>query len=309
MGNRKALHLHLRNHKITVSDYYHKHYPRYDLFQNSELIEFRDYDQYFGSFFNSKDTFSLFCNQATKPQWRDFIEQALKTRKSVKGIESAPCQVELKTTPNMFSISNYYNSLDKNVECYGFYDYCRTLGLKSRFVDNRNYFSFNEDLITDAKVIVDTREQKPFRFNNISVKKQKLDYGDYCVYNDNGYQVFFERKSLTDLISTVTMGEERFRKEIERAEEEEQYLVILVESSIPNLLNFANLKWVYSNHRITSQFVCHNIRQLIRDYSNIQFLFTKTRKDAVSAMSKIYGTVGKYKETDLQYMFDLGKFY
>ena len=40
----KGLHLHLKAHKISVKDYYHNHYPRYDL-HTKKLIKFKNKDK------------------------------------------------------------------------------------------------------------------------------------------------------------------------------------------------------------------------------------------------------------------------
>jgi ERCC4-type nuclease len=68
-------------------------------------------------------------------------------------------------------------------------------------------------------VIVDSREQNPFDFASLKnwiagIKKQKLDFGDYSIVGME-HLLGLERKSLTDLISTLMEHRERFFKECE----------------------------------------------------------------------------------------------
>lgn len=77
-------------------------------------------------------------------------------------------------------------------------------------------------------VIIDTREQAPFTFRGMRCdSRQKyrplvvptetytLHTGDYSVYGLHD-SIAIERKSLSDLFSTVTMDRERFIRELER---------------------------------------------------------------------------------------------
>ncbi len=70
------------------------------------------------------------------------------------------------------------------------------------------------------------------------IKREKLDVGDYGVEFNDGYipPVFFERKSLEDLVGSLSKGYKRFRKEILRAKESNVLLVILIEGSITKVL-------------------------------------------------------------------------
>lgn len=89
------------------------------------------------------------------------------------------------------------------------------------------------------QIICDTREGNklyfPKHFYGISeVVDKKLDVGDYgCIYKD-GYipPYFIERKAIGDLFGTLTSDYDRFKREIERAEEAGVILVIGVEESL-----------------------------------------------------------------------------
>jgi ERCC4-type nuclease len=91
------------------------------------------------------------------------------------------------------------------------------------------------------KIIIDTREQKPLEFNHkyiTEIISKKLDVGDYaCEYTDGFIPpIYFERKSLEDLVGSLSKGYKRFRKEIIRAKENNVLLVILIEASITKVL-------------------------------------------------------------------------
>lgn len=91
------------------------------------------------------------------------------------------------------------------------------------------------------KILIDTREQKKLEFNHIfisEVKKQKLLVGDYMVEFSDGFipPISIERKSLGDLVGSLSKGYKRFRKEIIRAKENNIQLVILIEASMTKVL-------------------------------------------------------------------------
>lgn len=66
-------------------------------------------------------------------------------------------------------------------------------------------------------IIVDTREQTPFLFRNYEcqIELGTLHTGDYSIA-DLTDEVVLERKALGDLASCMTVGRERFERELER---------------------------------------------------------------------------------------------
>lgn len=83
-------------------------------------------------------------------------------------------------------------------------------------------------------VLVDTREQLPFNFTGLSnwiggTKRQKLNVGDYSVQQMEGL-LALERKSLTDLITTLMQRRKRFLKSCERLAQY-RWRALLVEAS------------------------------------------------------------------------------
>ena len=47
-NNTSGLHKHLKVHKLRVAEYYQKHFPRYDMYNNA-IIKFKNKDQYFSN--------------------------------------------------------------------------------------------------------------------------------------------------------------------------------------------------------------------------------------------------------------------
>lgn len=81
-------------------------------------------------------------------------------------------------------------------------------------------------------IIVDTREQQPYIFDNSIIKT--LVAGDYSV---EGYEnlVTCERKTLQDAYGTIGKGRKRFERELEKLKEYE-YAAIIVEASLKEFL-------------------------------------------------------------------------
>ena len=87
----------------------------------------------------------------------------------------------------------------------------------------------------EITIIQDTREALPLDFTGfrgISSIRAGLKTGDYSIagYED---KICFERKSVPDLISTLSAGHERFLREVERMKSyEESYILIEHTASI-----------------------------------------------------------------------------
>jgi len=66
--------------------------------------------------------------------------------------------------------------------------------------------------IAGLQVLVDTREQRPYRFatQQVTTVKAPLACGDYAVAHDGALVASVERKSLDDLVGSLTSGRLRF---------------------------------------------------------------------------------------------------
>jgi ERCC4-type nuclease len=90
-------------------------------------------------------------------------------------------------------------------------------------------------------VVIDTREQTPFEFTGLSnwvggTTRRKLDVGDYSVVGMEGL-LRLERKSLTDLITTLMQWRKRFFKECE-ALARFRHSALLVEATYEDVKSF-----------------------------------------------------------------------
>ena len=87
-------------------------------------------------------------------------------------------------------------------------------------------------------IITDTREQKPYTFQNIkpeppAVIRQGLKTGDYSVVGLES-KITIERKSLSDLFGSAGKGRKRLESEFQRMNKFD-YAAILIESSLSDI--------------------------------------------------------------------------
>jgi len=117
-------------------------------------------------------------------------------------------------------------------------------------------------------IIIDTREQRPYRFKNYI--KKKLDVGDYTL--DMGVDVRIERKSIPDLKGTLGFGLNRFKKELQRARDQNLYVVILIDGT-------EKLFWKTAFFgKMSPKSLFHNLKLLSGQYADVcQFVFTGGR--------------------------------
>lgn len=85
-------------------------------------------------------------------------------------------------------------------------------------------------------VIIDTREQMPLRFSpDVQTRRETLNVGDYSIAGLED-QIVIERKSLSDLLGSITSGRERFIKEL-RQLRAYRFAALLIECRWPTLLD------------------------------------------------------------------------
>jgi len=81
-------------------------------------------------------------------------------------------------------------------------------------------------------IVIDTREQKPFRFEGAVTKA--LSTGDYRVEGLENI-ISVERKSLSDLLGCIGQGRERFERELQRLSAM-PYPALVIEASLAEVL-------------------------------------------------------------------------
>lgn len=94
--------------------------------------------------------------------------------------------------------------------------------------------------MSDFTIIIDSREQYPYTFQNIKPEPPKtivkgLPTGDYSI---DGLQekICIERKSLADLFGSVGTGRQRFEREMQRMSEFD-YAALIIESPLAGIFS------------------------------------------------------------------------
>lgn len=293
----KSLHLALRGYGLNKEKYYHQYYPKKDLL-TGETINFKTKEQYFNSDFNDKNNMKKWLKDQPIEKAQEYCTSLLVKRKEEKNIIYSPSQVELRTIMSPSVI--FYNKIFND-----YYDVCSSVGLTNKFIHPGNITNqFKLKLTTRDTIYVDTREQSWLKFN-IPFEIKTLPYGDYTSSNDN-CNCYIERKSLSDFISTLSSGNlNRFKNEIQKAKNDNAYIVVVIEEKLQNALSFQYLPHISKKIKATPEFIFHNVRSLIQDYDNLQFLFVDGREETKRTIEAILASKCFYKKVDLQLAYDL----
>ena len=87
----------------------------------------------------------------------------------------------------------------------------------------------------DFKIIIDTREQKPWTFASYSTENKKLDTGDYSVEGLENILCIERKQSSSEFANNIV--ESRFKDVIERMSSI-KYSFLLLEFDLEDLLNY-----------------------------------------------------------------------
>ena len=101
-------------------------------------------------------------------------------------------------------------------------------------------------------------------------------------------------------------GYERLSREIERAKEAGEYLVLLLETSFNDLLTFKEKRWL-KFVKASSDFILHRTRDLLQKHDNLQIICVENRSEAKRIISKIFNLENPIQTVDLQYFIDIQK--
>jgi hypothetical protein len=294
MESRKGLHLHLKKHAVSIPDYYQDHYPKFNR-ATGEKMPFGTYvDKYFETDFDNRAQMINWCNTQPNEVVGPYILDVLKKRILEKSYSAAPSssQLFLDSLPN----------LDIYARVFGSYDAaCEKIGYKPIYSVSYEADKWKKDC-SKSKIVIDTREQKPFKFANSKVMGLKV--GDYTLASGPGSgTTYVDRKSPEDYKGTMTLGCERFEKEVVRAVDMGFYLFVVIEA---NLLTIEKEN-INSAHNYNMKYVFHNMKNLQNKYhKNLQFVFAKDRVKAQNLTQKLL-TLGKYAwDKDVQYFVEKG---
>jgi len=293
----KALHLALRSYGLNKVKYYQKYYERRDLL-TGDLINFKSKEQYLNSDFNDKNNMKKWLKDQSIEKAKEYCKQLLIKRKENKRLIYSPTQVELRTIMSPSII--FYNKIFKD-----YYNLCSSIGLENKFINPDSIDNqFNNKLNLKDIIYVDTREQSWLKFN-IPFEIKTLSFGDYACSNDN-CGCFIERKSLSDFISTLSVKNyDRFKNEIEKALKNNSYIIVMIEETLSNALSFQYLPHISKKIKATPEYIFHNVRELLQNYNNLQFLFVDGRKEMTRIIESIFASKCFYKKIDLQLAYDL----
>ena len=150
------------------------------------------------------------------------------------------------------------------------------------------------------KVLIDTREQLPYKFFKYSVKTETtgLPVGDYSIAGFTD-RIGIERKSIDDLITCLTgKNRDRFERELARAGSFERFVVV-IESDIQDV-SAGRYKSDMKPHAALQSITAFYIRY------GIPFLFCGNRDGAeymtFSILQKYYYEIEKRFKVMQKYM-------
>ena len=293
----KSLHFALRGYGLNKEKYYHTYYPKKDLL-TGETINFKTKDQYLNSDFNDKNNMKKWLKEQSLEKAQEYCKNLLIKRKKDKNLIYSPTQIELRTIMSPSII--FYNKIFND-----YYDICSSIGLENKFIHPNNITSqFKNKLTTKDTIYVDTREQSWLKFDT-PFEIKTLSFGDYSCSNEN-CNCYIERKSLSDFISTLSVKNfDRFKNEIEKAQKNNSYLIVIVEEKLASALSFQYLPHISKKIKATPEYIFHNVRSLIQEYSNLQFLFVDGRNEMKRAIESIFASKCFYSKVDLQLAYDM----
>jgi len=286
----RSLHAHIKKHDMFLHDYYVKHFRRKDLL-TGDLLPFKNKEQYFSCYFlNQENQKAFFDKQYPKDLGIQMILLEMLSSKTKE--EICPPEIIL-TSYGLPSISVYK-------KFFGSYTHaCAGAGGKLIY-SGKIPQDFRQKV--NAKIFIDTREQQPLSFPKS--ESLKLDLGDYAIENDFFDYTFVDRKSEGDFKSTLSQDNyDRFRRELQRAREQECFIFVVVESDFSQIEK-NNSK---SKHQANLAYIYHNMRTLQLEFSDCcQFVMTSNRENSTKLIPRLLKHGRNLWKTDLQYYINEG---
>ena len=196
-GSVRGLHLHVKKlHGINTKEYYTKYSPRKSKYSGKKIF-FKNIKQYLNADFLNRKELLDWCSETNKDEVAKYIKEMLVRRVEDKKLEYAPnhIELELRDLPSMDIYKNIFGSYNA---------FCEELGIKPMFGRNLPKGFFEEDIDESMKIFIDTREQKPLKFENSD--DMKLDFGDYTSAGKHYDYTYIDRKSEGDFKTTLSSG-------------------------------------------------------------------------------------------------------
>lgn len=289
----ESLHALLKRFRIKQADYWCEYAPRLNVATGKPIV-YKTYDQYMSQDLDDKNQLKDWIKRDPSAA-RSWAVDWLRKRRADRGLTYAPSQAELRTLlcPSM----SYYDSVG------GYYAITRELGYQDRYDDKPLTFA---RLPADASIIIDTREQAQLKLAAPTVTR-KVDAGDYALATPHDCGIYIERKSLSDFCGTMSKGNARFRRELERATKRGHYVVMLVEATIAAAQGFPYLP--QTRHvKATPAYVFKQMRDLLVDFPfSFQVVFVDGRVEAAHKVIRLFEMGEQVKTADLQWSYEQGR--
>jgi hypothetical protein len=292
-SSRGSLHKHLKQHGLNLASYYTKYFPRTNKLTGDPL-PFKKFEEYFERDFSTKQQLLKWCTEYSVEEVKKYALRILERRQLRKEREYGPFHLE--TTNSFMPSLPIYRKL------FGSYNAaCASVGCEPLYNKNLPKGFFKKEIPSDFTIAVDTREQKPLKFG-CDTTSLKLEVGDYTAMENYYSYTFVDRKSGNDLQGTLGKHNiERFKREIERAQEMDCYLFVVIESSVQKIIKENK----FFNRRANMDYTLRQIKDISHEYSRrCQFVFAGNRENASELIPLLLLHGKKMWQTDLQYFLD-----
>ncbi len=292
--SRGSLHKHLKQHGLNLASYYTKYHPRINKLTGDPL-PFKRYEEYFERDFSTKQQLLKWCKENPADEVKEYALSLLEKRHLKKQRQYGPFHLETK--------NSFLPSIAIYRKLFGSYNAaCEKIGCDPLYNKNipKNFFTMG--LPSDLTIAVDTREQKPLKFEGCESETLKLDIGDYTALGEHYNYTFVDRKSGNDLQGTVAKHNiDRFKREIERAQEMDAYLFVIIESSIEKIIKENKI----FNRRSNIDYTLRQIKDISHAYPrSCQFVFAGNREQAAKLIPRVLIAGKSIWSTDIQYFLD-----
>ena len=290
---RGSLHKHLKQHGLSLAEYYTLHYPRANKL-TGEPLPFKKFEEYFERDFSTKQQLKKWCAKAPAPEVGKYILELIEKRQLKKDRHYAPFHLEAKSCflPDIDTYRKIFGSYNEAVKKIGL---CPLYGERLP----KKFFTFT--LPEDLRIAIDTREQSPLSFS-FRTDAHKLDVGDYTLFGDHYSYTYVDRKSGSDLHATLSnQNYERFQRELQRVKELDSYLFVVIESTPQKMIKASRAFKRAAN----IDFILKRVRDLSYEFQgHCQFLFSGNRKISEEIIPRLLYKGKEVWGTDMQYFLD-----
>jgi len=268
----KGLHIHLKVHG-GQKEYYERAFQRKDLLCGAK-VEYLSYDQYFSTFFVSKETRNSFYKSRSKAEVQKVILEEFKSHKNTKGLKCFPSSTFFDLA-DLFSVKDIKNAFGTIA------NFCKEANISQHFTKELPKGFWVEDT-SRVNILVDTREQKPFNFKN--GEAQKLSIGDYIAVGEHFSKIAIDRKSTNDYLISFGRDIERIKTNINTAKEMGYKLYYIIEG-LPCQMRAEEARYKRDSKL---KFVFHNTREILEEfYDTTQIIFCYNRIKAQDLTQRI----------------------